>query len=467
MSRPELIRIRPAVVIAAVALAAALSILVDPVIAIAGTVALGVGWLGLTRPHLLVLGTFGAILFDRIGVTGAKVAQLPITASKLAVLGSIGLWGVHVGLTHRPLFRTHPVLGAMVGMTLVTALTVTFSGNFDTGRYIVFGMGMVTVLTALAYIILAEQDLRGLYRVLSVLLLAAMGASLLSGAASQSGRATGTFGDPNEWATLILMVTPILLGGLATDPAPRARGLRMALVGLAPLAVLASGSRSALAIGIVVGIGSLWLLRQHRRELGACLLAGLVAAPFVIGTSRAIGRFERLLARLTGRGMVEDGSLDERGELLRQGIDLFYEHWLLGVGPGNFARATGFISLEGRMRRAHNTYLEVACEQGLFGILAGVIFLCTVARTLQHALAVAPDDLHRSRVYGLALGLFSVAAMSATLGLLTFSMTYLMLGLALAVTDQAHDAAATTPPSQTSAAQSMLSAVRVPREHAR
>ena len=35
-------------------------------------------------------------LFDRIGVTGAKVAQLPITASKLAVLGSIGLWGVKI-----------------------------------------------------------------------------------------------------------------------------------------------------------------------------------------------------------------------------------------------------------------------------------------------------------------------------------------------------------------------------------
>ena len=90
-----------------------------------------------------------------------------------------------------------------------------------------------------------------------------------------------------------------------------------------------------------------------------------------------------------------------------------------------------------------------------------------VARTLQHALAVAPDDLHRSRVSGLALGLFSVAVMSATLGLLTFSMTYLMLGLALAVTDQAHDDDAARPPSQASAAQSMLSAVRVPREHTR
>jgi len=453
--------------VAAVGLTACLSILLDPRLAVVATAGIGLGWAGLKRPRLLVLGIFGAILFDRIGVTGARVAQLPVTASKLAVLGSIGLWVVHVGLTRRPVFRIHPVLGTMLGMTLVTGLAVTFSGDFDAGRYTLLGVGMVTVLTGLIHVILAEEDLTGTYRVLGILLTAAMATSLLAGAASQSGRATGTFGDPNEWATLILMVTPILLGGLATDPHPWVRLLRVALLGLAPLAVFSSGSRAALLVGTVVAAGCIHLLWQRRSEVFVCMGAGVVSAPFVVDLAQARERFSRLINRLSGTGMVDDGSLDERGELMRQGVDLFVDHWLLGVGPGNFARATGFISLDGHLRPAHNTYLEVACEQGLLGILAIIIFMVTVARTLQRALAAAPDGHHRSRVLGLALGMLAVSIMGATLGLLTFSMTYLMLGLALAVTDQAIAAATHTPSSHPRADQSMLSGLRARREHAR
>ena len=421
----------------ALGLLAGLSVLVDPRLLVAGAVAVALGWVGLRNPHLLVLGIFAAILFDRLGVTGAKVAKLPVTASKLAVLGSLGLWAVHVMLTRKPAVRLHPVLGAMVGMTLVTGMSVSFSGDFDTGRFALMGIGMVTVLTGLVYVILAERDLTGLYRALGAILVLSLATSIGGTAANQAGRATGTFGDPNEWATLVLMVTPAVLGGLAADPAPWVRLLRVALLGLAPLAVFASGSRAALLVGLAVSIGCFSFLRQRRNELLVCVGAGLLAAPFIVDVDNALDRFGRLLGRARGSSMVVDSSLDERGELLRQGVDLFFDNWLLGAGPGNFARATGFISLDGRMRPAHNTYLEVASEQGLLGLLAGAFFMGTVAWTLWRAWKHTPHAHHRARVVGMAAGLTAVSVMAATLGLLTFSMAYLMLGLALVVCDQA------------------------------
>jgi len=416
-------------------LVVAVAVMVDVRLLVAGLVGLGLAWAGVKHPPLLVLGIFSAILFDRLGVTGAKVAKLPVTASKLAVLGSIGLWAVHALLGRRTAVKLHPVLLAMLLMTFVCGVSVANAGNFDVGRFSLIGLGMVTVLTGLVYVILAERELTWIYRVMAIVLGASMALSVVGGTHNESGRSTGTFGDPNEWATLVLLVTPVLLGGLATDRATGARLLRLGLLGLAPLSIFASGSRAALLVGAVVGLSCLVVLRNQRAELVGAGMLGLLVAPFVVDVEAAYMRFSRLLGRASGQ-MVTDSSLDERGELLRQGADLFMDNWFLGVGAGNYEYATGFISLEGKLRPAHNTYLEVASEQGIVGILAGLVFYGVLAATLWAAFRQAPDEGHRARVLGAATGLAASAVMAATLGLLTFSMGYLMLGLTLAVVHQ-------------------------------
>lgn len=427
------------VVPVALGLVCGLGILIDPRLPLAIAVAAGFAWLGTRSPQLLVGLVFVSILFDRLGATGFKVAKLPVTASKLAVVGTLGLWSVHALVRRIALVRPHPVLVALVGMTVVTGICVAWSDSFDAGRFTLIGLAMVTVLTGAVYAILADRDLAPLYRGLGVVVVLALVASVLGGGSGmdQHGRATGTFGDPNEWASLVLLVTPFLLGGLAEDRHWTARFLRLGLIGLAPLAVLDSGSRAALLVGGCVALGMLVVLRNNRTELLLCAVGGLVAAPFVVDLEIALERFGRLFGRFTGQAMVNDGSLDERGELLRQGLDLFADHWMLGAGPGNFAKATGFISLDGRLRPAHNTYLEVAGEQGLLGLVAGAVFMVTVGLTLRAAWQRAGSTDARARVVGAGLGLMSLALMSATLGMLTFSMGYLVLGATLAVCHQA------------------------------
>jgi O-antigen ligase len=405
-----------------------------PTLGLLGLVAAGVGLLGLLHPPVLTAYMFLGVLFDRIGATGSKLGDFPITASKLAVLGGLGIWGARCLLVRGPVVRWHPVLWAMLGIVVMTATSIAIANCMYVGKYDLAGMAMMTVMVALVYTILAEARLLGLYRLLAVVLLAIFLLSLAPGA---SERGSGTFGDPNEWATTVLLLTPTLLGGIAPDRHPLARPLRVLILLLAPLVVLRSGSRSAFAVGLLVVPGCAWLLRRRPRELAVAAVAAAVAVPLVLRRSTTLERLRQLLGNLEGTAIVPDNSLGERSELFQQGVDLFRSHWLLGSGPGTFSTATGFLSTTGEFRPAHNTYLEIAAEQGVVGLIPFAVFTLVLARTLVRAYRASGEPTSRSRVLGLALGLTAVVLMAATLGLLTFSIVYLVLGLALAVTTQA------------------------------
>jgi O-antigen ligase len=403
-------------------------------LAVAGAVGLAIC---LSNPSLLVVGMFLGILFDRLGATGAKIANLPVTASKISVLGSIGVWAIYAASSRVRPVRWHPVLSSMVAVVAVIAFGVALSGSMKEGRFTLFGMGMVTVLVGLVYAILADRPLQPLYRILGAALSAALVTSVLrAGGVGESGRASGTLGDPNEWATMVLLLGPFILGGLAEDRHWLARPLRLALIALVPLGVLLSGSRASVFVLLPVGAVCLHLLRRHRGEVLACGALAVLAMPFVGGLEFTFSRLKSLADNFQGGAAVPDRSFYERMELLRQGVELFHDNWLFGVGPGNFASATGFISEDGRLRPAHNTYLEIASEQGLIGLIVAAIFLLTVGLSLYRAYQGAHRERDRARILGLAAGLGAVALMAATLGLLTFSMAYLVLGFALAVMAQ-------------------------------
>ncbi len=405
-----------------------------PALALLGVAGAGVAMVGVIWPITLVAGMITAVLFDSVGATGFAVAQLPVTASKLSVLGGLGLWAVHVVLGRAPPVRWHPVLGAMIGVVVMTTVSVAIANCMWIGKYTLFGMAMMTVLVAFVYTVLVDSELAGLYRFLAVILLALF---LLSVAPSAGGRASGTFGDPNEWATLVLLLTPTALGGLAGDRSFLARPLRILLLLLGPVVVLRSGSRTAFVVLVLVMPPALYMLRRHRWELLVSGVLAASAAPFVMSLSATLDRLRSLLGNLKGSAVVSDVSLNERTELLHQGLDLFRDNWLLGSGPGTFSRATGFLSTYGEFRPAHNTYLEVASEQGVVGLIPFAFFFVMVILTLWRGYRAARTPMHEGRVLGVSIGLGAVALMAGTLGLITFSMAYLVLGLGLAVATQA------------------------------
>jgi O-antigen ligase len=410
----------------------------SPVVTVGALVACGLTLFAVSRPTWLVVAVYGGILIDRIGLTGMEVSEFPITLSKLTVGGALGLWLVRGLLRGDRLVRWHPVLTSLVVVVAVTALSMTFVGTLKAGKFVVFGVLMTTILTGLVYAILAEAPLVPVYRLLSVGLVGTLLVSLAgAGGAAEAGRATGTMGDPNEWATVILLVTPFLLGGLADDRGWVGAALRVLLVLMAPMALLQAGSRSAMVAGALIAPACVYLLRSRGRELWVAIGVAAVAGPLLVDSELALARLLALVDNLRGAAVVEDSSLNERSELLRQGLDLFAEHWMFGVGPGRFAAATGFVSETGRLRPAHNTWLEVAGEQGVVGLAAVLGFVATVAWTMWRGVREANTVVDRNRVVGAAAGLAALALMATTLGLMTFSIAYLVLGCALAIVHQA------------------------------
>lgn len=419
---------------------AGLAIAVKPTLVVLGAGALLVTVFGVRSPSLLVILMFVGMLFDRLGVTGEKLGDFPITASKLTVVGTLALWVLHAGTTAGvEVYRWHRVLWGMLAVVATTALTVAIANTMAEGKFVLYGLVMMLVMVALTYAILVEARLQGVYRGMALAFVATLALSLRGGSGGGE-RVAGTMGDPNEWATMVLLVTPLLLGGLADDERLGAPLLRVALVGLAPLAVLRSESRAALAVGVLLAPGVIWVLRRRRSELVACAVAGLVAAPLVIDLAAAAARVVKLFNNVRGGSVEVDTSFEERSELFRQAVQLFEDNWLVGAGPGNFAAASGFVSHEGTLRPAHNSYLEIASEQGIVGLAGVLVFLVTVGITLREGWGMAQSDRARHRVAGAAIGLFGVGLMAFTLGLVTFSMAYLVLGFALAVTTQAREA---------------------------
>lgn len=421
----------------AAGVAVGLCVSTQPVLVVVGVVGLGVALLGVARPPFLVVGMWMGMLFDRLGDSNAAVGVFPVTLAKLAVVGTAGLWTVHAVSRGRRLLRWHPVLGAMTGMITTTAVCIAWSHSLDEGRWDLAGLGMMTVLVALVYVILAEADLAPIYRILGAVFVAVLASSILGPTGTgELGRATGPMGDPNEWAAIVLLVTPLLLGGLADDDRPGSGALRAALLLLGPAAVLRSGSRAALIVGALTLLGCVWVLRRHRRELVSVAALAVVGAPIVLDLEATFVRFRLLIRGLRFGAQAEDPSLSERTELLRQGVELFRDHWLLGAGPGNFAIATGFVSPAGTFRPAHNTLLKIAGEQGVVGLASTTVLLIVMAVALRRGLRDG-RAAHKGRVLGVALGLGALLAMATTLDLLVFSMAWMVVGIGLAVVHQA------------------------------
>ncbi len=394
---------------------------------------------GVRWPASIVGSIFLAMFFDQAGVTGVKVAAFPITAAKLSVLGGLGMWGIHVALSGAPPVRFHRVQLGLGAFILTTLGSVVHANAMEAGKFSLFGLVMMLVLVSLVHAALAEAKLRSLYLFFSAVLVVAILASLSgAGVVSEAGRASGTLGDANEWATILLLVGFFVLGHLANDETRVGVGLRWAVLVLVPLGLLRSESRASLLVLTICSPGLWLLLRRHRRQLLWMALLGALAAPLLLDVGKAWARLQNLLLRLQGvSGGSSDSSLDERTELLKQGIQLFKDNWFLGAGAGRFAEATGFISPTGELRPAHNTYLEVASEQGIVGLLGAAAFIGSVGMTLWRAWRHADDPAKKDRVLGAALAMTAIALMAFTLGLLTFSIAWLLLGVSLAVMTQA------------------------------
>jgi O-antigen ligase len=175
------------------------------------------------------------------------------------------------------------------------------------------------------------------------------------------GAVGGIFGNPNDLAMNFVTFLPLAFAGIL---APLARWKRLFCGGLVVLllaAIVATRSRGGfIGLVAVLLLTGIWLGRRRPGMIGACLLAAILAVPFVPSAY-----WERM-ASIGDQSQDDTGSFEARKTLLRESFQAFLDRPLTGVGAGQFKN----YAPEGRTEswhESHNALLQLAADLGVFG----------------------------------------------------------------------------------------------------
>jgi O-antigen ligase len=281
-------------------------------------------------------------------------------------------------------------------------------------------VGSVLPILGVAWVALAPK--LGASEVLPLLshLPAAPGLEVTRQALSSFGpigaRAKGTFGDPNHFGVYLVFAVCL---AFALTVVAGLRGNRRAQVSFGAVAVAAAAtlvatfSRSAWTAAVIsVLIIAIWLasawrvgaLGRPKKRVAALVIIGALA----LGVPVAPSVVERV-APGSAINVISDRT---HMSTVRFALDQFSAHPVLGIGPGG----VGVKLLEGtRTSGAHSTYLTVAAELGILGLLALLLTAAVALRFLVRAC--------RAR-RGTSVAVLPIALTAAYVGFLGASVTY-------------------------------------------
>ena len=214
------------------------------------------------------------------------------------------------------------------------------------------------------------------------------GYSIGVGGYGSQGRLYG-LSDPNIFAALL---SPAIIVALFLVLTPRARRVRIAaavVIAVDVVALVLTQSRGGI-VGLGIGL------------VAAVVLAGaarprLLAAVFIVFAVGLVYYFEYAPAHLKVGGSLSSQS-SGRSDEWKIAVRMFADHPLKGVGLGNYvviepSYATRSFNLNfvhlivNQPLVAHNSYLEIAAELGIVGIVLFVTILGLAAVRARSALA--------------------------------------------------------------------------------
>jgi O-antigen ligase len=230
-------------------------------------------------------------------------------------------------------------------------------------------------------------------------------------------RTGGISGDANYYALMVGLWVPI-----AFVWATGRRPLWERLFCASCLGLMLIGTAFAASRGGFLGLAAsfLYLIIRSRRPFYNGFIAGIFALPILLGPSSS--PLQRFINPTAGDRAAEDARI----VAWKSGLRMIGAHPLTGVGLHNFksvilqyedpswvpAEDTGYEA--GVVSLAHNTYMEIAAETGLPGIILFVAVLFTSFRNLERL---------RHRAYNSKRWHLENLAMGLQGGLLSFAVS--------------------------------------------
>ena len=188
-------------------------------------------------------------------------------------------------------------------------------------------------------------------------------------------RIMGTYGDPNFFAQVMLVIIPVALNRVMNEKHTGFKILAGWALVISFLTVIFTFSRGGfLALCLVLGLLVLWRKPSLIAVLCGILIL-LMLIPFL--PSSYLDRVETILEYIPFLGADVRTEVSLRGRMSEYavGFQMFLDNPIFGIGYDNYAANyldySMKIGLDPRRteRSAHSLYLEVLAEQGLMGIL--------------------------------------------------------------------------------------------------
>jgi len=209
--------------------------------------------------------------------------------------------------------------------------------------------------------------------------------------AGRPGLAFGTVANPDDYASHLILLTPLLLW-VALD-SQRSPLLRLGASGVIVIAmnlIVGTASRGAL-LALGAGLAFFLLYASARQRVTIFIAVPVIALILVTSVSRYT--LDRIFTFSTtgGAGINEEAAESSamRKELLMRSIGATLTHPLLGVGPGEFGLYEGTMSQKlgqhGLWHGTHNTFTQVSSECGLPALFVFVAAIFSAFNLLRKA----------------------------------------------------------------------------------
>ena len=219
-------------------------------------------------------------------------------------------------------------------------------------------------------------------------------------------RAFSLFPDPHMFSFYLGLLIPIVLA-IALVNKNNSKLLYLILVVML-FAELFTFSRGGY-LGMIAGIGITIILLWRQIVFNKKIILGLISAIaviFLLTTSQSI------LNRFLSSFNFNEGSNTERLKNWNQGYEMFANNFLFGVGIGNYSIEIN-PTIEYRSPvYAHNLYLDIGAEMGIFALIVWVLLIIVTIRQLYKVSKKTEDDFLRALSLGLVGSLIWFSAHS-------------------------------------------------------
>jgi putative inorganic carbon (HCO3(-)) transporter len=186
------------------------------------------------------------------------------------------------------------------------------------------------------------------------------------------GAVGGIFGNPNDLAMALDMLLPLSIVLMLSSKSAE-RLLFLVCTFLLAMGVVVSFSRGGF-LGLAAACGVLmWKLGRHNKFTTALAVMG---ACLILALSMPAGYADRLFT-IVQTDKDTTGSARERQDELKRVTFLAVRHPVIGIGLNNYPVYSNHAI------RAHNSFLEVAAELGVLGLIAYLILILAPLKRLK------------------------------------------------------------------------------------